>query len=56
MSSCAVVIPIEPPDMPTAAIPNAEAVNIVTGWIKATTSKPKTIKKIIQGKTIQNRK
>ena len=49
MSSCAVVIPIEPPDIPTAA-PNAAAVNKLTLG-SVTTNKPKTIKKIMQGRT-----
>ena len=51
MSSCAVVIPIEPPDIPTAA-PKAAAVNKVIVEFE-TTIKPNIIKNKIQGSTIK---
>lgn len=51
MSSCAVVIPIEPPDIPTAA-PKAAATKILM-VDSDTTIKPKTIKNKIQGKMMR---
>ena len=54
MSSCAVVIPIEPPDIPTAA-PKAAATKILMFELE-TTIKPNTIKNKIQGKMIRMKK
>ena len=47
MSSCAVVMPIDPPDIPTAA-PKAATINKVILGLE-TTIKPNIIKNKIQG-------